>query len=155
MAIIQYVDTPLLAYAISHSSAYYPLLVISCPLLPSPLPPPAVLSVSAADDANPENTHTRVSTPATVDTPNTAASVGGGGGLGGHREAARRAWEAEKKLRRRVEALERRLDERGVELQAAEGQAAKAKDLLARWVGLGWLGCEGSVVRVSVVGRGE
>lgn len=52
--------------------------------------------------------------------------------VGGQREAAHRAWEAEKKLRRRVEALERRLEERGVELQAAEGQTAKARDLLAR-----------------------
>lgn len=52
--------------------------------------------------------------------------------MGGHREAAHRAWEVEKKLRRRVEALERRLEERGVELQAAEGQVAKAKDLLTR-----------------------
>ena len=57
---------------------------------------------------------------------------GGGGGGVGHREAAHRAWEAEKKLRRRVEALERRLDERGVELQAAEEQTAKAKVLLER-----------------------
>lgn len=52
--------------------------------------------------------------------------------MGGQREAAQRTWEAEKKLRRRVEALERRLEERGVELQAAEGQTAKARDLLAR-----------------------
>lgn len=57
------------------------------------------------------------------------------GGLGGaQREVAQRAWETEKKLRRRVEALERRLDERGIELHAAEGQTAKAKDLLSRYV---------------------
>eukprot|EP00903_Cladosiphon_okamuranus_P020140 g18493.t1 len=61
-----------------------------------------------------------------------SGGVGIGAGVGSHREAAHRAWEAEKKLRRRVEALERRLEERGAELQAAEGQVAKAKDLLAR-----------------------
>ncbi|CAN0158413.1 unnamed protein product, partial [Ectocarpus sp. 4 AP-2014] len=65
----------------------------------------------------------------------TVATAGGSAykGGSGHREAAvGRAVEAEKKLRRRVGALEKRLEERGVELQAAEGQTAKAKDLLAR-----------------------
>lgn len=54
--------------------------------------------------------------------------------LQSHRDAAHRAWEAERKLRKRVETLERRLDERGVELQAAESQATQARDQLARWV---------------------
>ncbi|CAM9575309.1 unnamed protein product, partial [Discosporangium mesarthrocarpum] len=77
-----------------------------------------------------------------------AAAAGGGGGQGrgtpikaasitpmpsnGAREASLKAWELEKKLRRRIESLERRLDEKGAELQAAEGQAAQARDLLAR-----------------------
>jgi len=42
------------------------------------------------------------------------------------------AWEAEKKMRRRIEVLEKRLEDKGHELEAAEGQAQQARDLLQR-----------------------
>lgn len=90
---------------------------------------------TAADDASPANNGTVASTPGRE---LATSGNGNGGGGTGHREAAHRAWEAEKKLRRRVEALERRLEERGIELQAAEGQTAKAKDLLTRQEDTEW-----------------
>lgn len=56
----------------------------------------------------------------------------------GRRQAANQSPVEQKKLlrllpHRRVEALERRLEEKGVELRAAEAQTAKARDLLARY----------------------
>lgn len=51
-----------------------------------------------------------------------------------NREALHRARETEQKLRRRVEVLERRLDERGVELRAAESQVSEARDFAARYI---------------------
>ncbi|CAM9576248.1 unnamed protein product [Pylaiella littoralis] len=115
-------------------------------IVPPPTPAPSDKKTTAAitkgqgrrlgsDDASPDNNNTTIAPVSGRDLA-TSGNGGGGGNSGGggtgHREAAHRAWEAEKKLRRRVEALERRLEERGVELQAAEGQAARAKDLLTR-----------------------
>ena len=44
----------------------------------------------------------------------------------------RSTWETEKKRRRRVEILEKRLEEKAQEMEAYQGQATQAKELLAR-----------------------
>ena len=53
---------------------------------------------------------------------------------GGQPEATDGLSETENKLRRKVGALEQRLEERGAELLAAKEETGTARDLLARYV---------------------
>lgn len=75
---------------------------------------------------------------ATSSGPKSVTPRGEGNAVEGRRRAVNGSPGEQKKLLRllphkRMEALERRLEEKGIELRAAEAQTAKARDILARY----------------------